>query len=515
MNKLFDWKSIIFGIIAIIFFLLAITNAFAFIPLQSEYNITTNVNFPQLQELKFKNNFTSTIFNISCIGSSEFNYGNIPELFPLEQGALNVTITTHDSYSRTSKPQSCYFLTAQNVLRNIKTVLINLNDAGFVNTTININQDDNLILNNTAGYSRTITQLEQGSWSSTIAGNNQVTFNTNIITVAPIRLQDSYSSNILYVTVQNRTQLDYIHDASKDRVINFNIESIRNATLLLLEIYTDNFTVDYGQKKRGTGKITNIGDFPAINVTLSSSPWITFETNSFSLSPDAEQIFLFDVQATGINTSDATNKSYSFTISANGLNTEIENHSVSVFLNYKADLNLLIVNGTLVCPNPAFMTKQNCVNEQDGTEFKTFCYDMSLQILNSSGKMSELTKDYVKIERLGLTMNWTADEAQTVKDAIPMYGKIWNAITENNFVFGQMNASIMNYLINQSIENEGLRMTVTEQNSRIADMRTLISALVIMFILVLGALLFLYYDKKVANWFKNKMKERQGEESND
>ena len=202
-------------------------------------------------------------------------------------------------------------------------------------TPITIKKGDTISWYNSHSQPLTITEVtsEIDKWSITISplNHSEETFN-NIKNI-------SYSCEIFGTTygadifVESNIIEDLIHNSDYDKTLKINLNSTYAPTTLSLEIFIDSFNLEYNDVGLGVGRITNNGDFTALDIEL-SMPWATFENNSFNLEKAKSKIINFAISPEIYKTAD-TNKTYIKELTLSGTNIEVIKKNISIFIKYK------------------------------------------------------------------------------------------------------------------------------------------------------------------------------------
>jgi len=221
------------------------------------------------------------------------------------------------------------FLYLENITSTPETHNITLTSSGISLNSISIKQGDTISWYN-SNQTETLTVTEENTeWSITISplNHSEKTFNdiANISYYCGI-----YGADIF---VESNLGEELKHNEAYDKPLRINLNSTYAPTNISLEIFIDSFRLDYNEVGYGVGRITNNGNFTALDINL-SMPWAVFDNNSFNLEKEKSKIINFAISPEITKTAD-TNKTYIKELELSGTNIDAIKKNISIFIKYK------------------------------------------------------------------------------------------------------------------------------------------------------------------------------------
>ena len=299
--------------------------------IQPEISLTTFIGVEKTHYINISNPTNEIAYNVS--------FTNIPGFtFTSREIPGNTTINyefktkTNSSFSETYY-STMSFLYLENITSTPKTHNITLSSTGISPNSIAIKKGDTISwFNSNPTQTLTVTG-ESSTWSITVLplNHSEKTFN-NIENI-------SYSCKISGTTygadifVESNLIEDKIHNSAYDKTLKINLNSTFAPTTISLEIFIDSFNLEYNEAGLGVGRITNNGEFTALDLFI-SMPWAVFENNSFNLEKEKSKIINFAISPEITKTSD-TNKTYIKELTLSGTNIGVIKKNISIFVKYK------------------------------------------------------------------------------------------------------------------------------------------------------------------------------------
>ena len=299
--------------------------------------ITADVSagFPSNYSVSITNNQPYKIYNINLESSPDISFTKISEIASNQTATATLTVLTSTQYSSTITPK-VKFDYYVDIPPQPKTYEINVTSNSFILSTLNIIQNDKVKWFNSDVNEHRIRQNDGNinpTFDFTLQQNqysNEITFpDVATITYYEVFLNQNIFSGVINVLNSSEPQLTTNPDLNTPLTININSNLLN--TTVSLEVFDQNFTVEYNGTAEGGLRVNN-GANKAFNVHLSGE-WLEFLENDFTIEKNSNNLLLFKVKPIILNTAD-TNKTYIKTIKVTGSNFNEVNHAISIFIPY-------------------------------------------------------------------------------------------------------------------------------------------------------------------------------------
>lgn len=287
---------------------------------------------PKIFQINISNTHPFPIYNITFSPITGIEFPSNLQLEVNKSVIANYTINTNSEFvaQYTSKAKFNFYTVAQHTPKRYN---ISVNPNEFLPNTIQIEQGDTILWKNNGTLNHNI----RSNFFDQVLSPNQ-TYEYTFNTIGNFEIQDvsfSFGMNINVNPISNQ-QLTNNPEYDKDFIINVNSQLID--TNLNFEIIDASFNIKYNSDIEGLIRITNSGVNEARNLRLTStSNWITFAENNFSIAPQDNNVVIFKLKPLIFDVN-STNMTYNIPISVDGLNALTQTKSISVFIQHEPSL---------------------------------------------------------------------------------------------------------------------------------------------------------------------------------
>ena len=326
-------KALLWLVIVLSTILITSEEAFATLNiLQNPISIETTATIQKSFEINISNTHPFPIYNISFSPLDGFNFPNNLQLEVNKSLLTNFTVLTSNEFSSqlTSRVKFNFFTQVQT---NPGRHNVTINPNSFAPNNIAIEIGDTVIWFNNGTLSHNI---RSQFFDITLTPNQtyEYTFNS----LGTFEIQDVGFNFGMVIAVNPVSNQQLTNNPNFDINFTININSQLIDTNVNFEIIDNNLTVAYNSQTEGLLRITNTGSKTARNIILkSSSNWISFEENNFSIDSNANNLVVYKAKPI-INTIDETNKTSTISLTIEGINIATQTKIVSIFVPYESSL---------------------------------------------------------------------------------------------------------------------------------------------------------------------------------
>lgn len=285
-----------------------------------------------------------------------------------------------------------------------------------------------------------------------------------------------------------------VHDPALDKTLNINYDFVyKNATITIVDISPDNYSMNHNDIEEGA-IILKSNEY-AYGVKLSSR-WVSFEEYNFTLIPNVNKVIEFKVIPQVEFETNATNKTYTETLSVISSNGIDVNGTIDVFIN-SYDFGLTDSNGSRITFNILNLSlieqAKFCNDYPDYVSCKEWSFCKSNPYHASCAYFPFIKVNVPGQLQFNVSETEFSDQRKKTMDAFSTMQNVEAAFNEFRQIveqrFDDYNTKSTqqgNELYNQTLSIDEVTETLREIRKEQAAQRKLIKDIVTFFVTVLG-----------------------------